>query len=126
MYKVVKNTDFETIERSPNFLVEVTEQLDKKFSANYLKFIHGRDPIEKNKVCMINDGYSVVYVITEGELTFTFYGENKRENVVLKKKEYVYVTANTKYEINGNGELLTVCLPAFTEETYSFPQKPQP
>ncbi len=125
MYKVVKLKDFTAVQRSPQFFVEVTEGIDKKFSANYLKFIKGRDPIAQDKVCMINTGYSAVYVITEGELTFIFYENEETERVSLHKKEYVYITENTKYEITGNGELLTVCLPAYTEEMYSFPDKPE-
>jgi mannose-6-phosphate isomerase-like protein (cupin superfamily) len=125
MYKVAKLKDFTTIKRSPQFIVQITEDVDEKFSTNYLRFINGRDPVEENKVCMINDGYSALYIVTEGELTFTFFENGKSENVLLKNKERVYITAKTKYEITGKGELLTICLPAYKEEMYSFPQKPQ-
>ena len=125
MYKVAKLKDFTTIQRSPRFFVEVTEDVDAKLSANYLRFINGRDPVEEDKVCTINEGYSALYVITDGELTFTFFENEKSEKVLLRKKEQVFVSSGTKYEITGNGELLTVCLPAYKEEMYSFPEKPQ-
>lgn len=124
MYKVAKLKDFNIIKRAPQFIVEVTEDIDKSFSVNYLRFINGRDPVEEDKVCMINDGYSALYVITEGELTFTFFENGKKEEVFLRNKERVFITAGTKYEIKGNGELLTICLPAYKEEMYSFPEKP--
>src|SRR5476649_2224889 len=105
MYTVSKHEDHKKFEKSPGFLIQNTGIISSDISLTYIKLENQRDPAEKQKAIQINEGYHGIYVITEGEITFTFYLQENQERVILQKKEYVSITSGTMYDIEGSGEI---------------------
>ena len=122
-YKIAKKDSFKTFNKGVGFDVTPTGKIDSAFSVTYVTLSNGRDPSEINKVIEVNPGYCVLYLLQKGEISFIFYEDTKKE-VTLTEKEYMYITPGTKYEISGTGELALVMIPAYSDKTFSHPQKP--
>jgi len=124
MYKVAQFEDFHTFEKAQGFSIQNTGVSSPRFSLTYIRLEDTRDPADLDRVISIREGFEGIYLVLEGELLFTFYTKGTHQKVVLKKKEYVHITPGTEYEIEGRGELLLVCLPAWSEKMYFFLKKP--
>jgi len=122
-YKVGSKINFETIEKASGFFITRTGSLSKDVGIGYLELMDGRDPANNDELIELNEGYSCVYLCTKGGVTFSFYGNQEVRRVTLSEEEYVYITPGTKYEINGNGKLLSVQLPAYSSEMFLHPKK---
>ncbi len=124
-YQVGKRVEIKRITKGEGFDIEKTKATSPNFSINYLSLNNSRDPSEPDKVGQINEGYSAIYIHKEGSLTFILYEDGKKKAVQLQEGEYIYLTPGTLFEINGTGKIILIALPAYSEEMYSHPRKPQ-
>ncbi|MBU0708715.1 hypothetical protein KJ596_03110 [Patescibacteria group bacterium] len=109
------------VRKGSGFIVRPTGKLVDDFSITYIELNDSRDPPDSDKATEINKGFSCIYVVIQGRLTFTFYEQDGVKETILQEKEYVYVTPGTKYQIKGTGILLTIALPAYSDQMYSHP-----
>lgn len=121
-YTLVKNFSLKTFNKGKGFDVSPSPKLDPSFSITYVTLTDGRDPADVKQVNEVGNGSSVVYILTKGEIKFTFYGKDPQK-VVLSPNDYLYVTPGTKYDISGTGTLVLVMMPAYSDKTFLHPVK---
>ena len=122
-FSVAKLGKFKSFEKAQGFFIENTPSTGDSFSVTYVKLNDARDPSELDKLIELNPGFSAIYIVVDGVVSFRFYEGDSTTSAVLSKREYITVTPGTKYEIKGTGELALICLPAFSDKMFSHTDK---
>lgn len=106
------------------FSIENTNQLSQDFSVVYLTLKDGRDPGDKDLVSKISPGWSGLYIVVQGKLVFSFYGSEKTDRYTVYENEHIFIESDEQYDIEGNGRVLLVTMPAYKDEMFTKVPKP--
>ncbi len=123
-YQRDRRTVLAEINKGNGFKVNLPEKLSDTFSIAYLTLENARDPVESNKVTLLNKGHAALYIITKGAITIRLHENDIWMTEVLETDESIYVTEGTFFEISGTGNITLINFPAHSEQTYSHPNKP--
>lgn len=119
-----RKKNLKEINKGQGFKISLPEHVSENFSIAYIELENGRDPVAKNTVITLNKGYTGLYLVTAGTITFNLYENSEWNEEILASGESIYLTAGTLYEISGTGTMTLINFPSHSNDTYSHPPRP--